>query len=85
MAKVEVYTTNWCPYCNRAKGLLKKLGQEYEETNIENDDSKRDEMIKRAGGARTVPQIFIDGKHVGGCDELHGLHSSGKLEKMLKS
>ena len=84
MAKVVVYTTNWCPYCIKAKGLLDKLGQAYEEINVEEDEKLREEMVKRANGARSVPQIFIDDKHIGGCDDLHALHSKGELEPLLK-
>ena len=84
MAKVIIYTTSWCPYCVKAKALLDKLGQSYDEINIEEDETKRDEMMEKANGARSVPQIFIDDRHVGGCDDLHALHQKGELEPLLK-
>ena len=83
MAKVEMYTTMWCGYCARARGLLNKKGVAFEDIDVEADDSKRDEMIQRAGGRTTVPQIFIDGVHVGGSDELMALERAGKLDPML--
>ncbi len=83
MAEVEIYTTNVCPYCVRAKSLLSRKGVSYSEINITTDDALRDAMIQRAGGKRTVPQIFIDGQHVGGCDDLYALDRAGKLDPML--
>ena len=84
MAQVEMYTTEICPYCVRAKDLLKRKGVTPVEYRVDGDEAKRDEMLKRANGRRTVPQIFIDGVHVGGCDDLHALDSQGKLDGMLK-
>lgn len=83
MANIEMYTTQVCPYCVRAKDLLKRKGQTVIEYRVDSDDAKRDEMMKRANGKRSVPQIFIDGVHVGGCDDLYALDSAGKLDGML--
>jgi len=84
MASVEIYTTPWCPYCVKAKGLLKKLGQSFVEYDIEGSSERAAEMDRRTEGAQTVPQIFIDGRHVGGCDDLHALHAAGELEPLLR-
>jgi glutaredoxin 3 len=83
VAKIEIYTTPICGYCARAKGLLKSKGAAYDEIDVMGDGAKREEMMKRANGRHTVPQIFIDGKHVGGCDDLYELESAGKLDPML--
>jgi glutaredoxin 3 len=83
MAKVEIYTTMFCPYCARAKALLQKKGASYTEYDIEAETALRDEMIQRAGGRRTVPQIFIDGAHIGGSDELAALDRAGQLDAKL--
>lgn len=85
MAKVEIYSTQVCPYCVRAKDLLKRKGVEPIEYKVDRDDKKRDEMLERSGGRRTVPQIFIDGVHVGGCDDLYALDSKGDLDGMLNA
>jgi glutaredoxin 3 len=85
MANVEIYTTQVCPYCVRAKDLLKRKGVTPTEIRVDTDDAKRDEMLARSGGRRTVPQIFIDGVHVGGSDDLYALDSQGKLDGMLKN
>ena len=85
MAQVEVYSTLFCPYCARAKSLLSKKGVEYVNIDVMEDSSKRDEMVKRAGGRTSVPQIFINGEHIGGSDELHALDSAGKLDAKLAS
>ena len=82
MAEVIVYSTSYCPYCVRAKDLLKRKGAAFKELNAE-DDKVREDMIAKAGGRRTVPQIFINGQHVGGSDELHALDKAGKLDAML--
>lgn len=82
MADVTIYSTTYCPYCVRAKELLKRKGQAFQEINAE-DDAVREEMIQKAGGRRTVPQIFINGQHVGGFDDLHALDKEGKLDSML--
>lgn len=82
MPAITIYTTNYCPYCVRAKDLLKRKGAAYTEINAE-DDAVRDAMIAKAGGRRTVPQIFIGDTHVGGCDDLYALDKAGKLDAML--
>ena len=82
MASVSIYTTGYCPYCTRAKDLLKRKGASYTEINAE-DDAVREAMIARAGGRRTVPQIFIGETHVGGFDDLYALDKSGKLDALL--
>lgn len=83
MARVEIYSTMLCPYCARAKGLLQKKGVAFENIDVMADTAKRDEMVERSGGRTTVPQIFIDGRHVGGSDELYALDRAGKLDAML--
>jgi glutaredoxin 3 len=85
MAKIEIYTTMLCPYCYRAKKLLSQHGAEFTEIDVMMDPARRREMIERAGGRRTVPQIFIDGRHIGGSDELHELDASGKLAPLLQT
>ena len=82
IAEVKVYTTQTCPYCIRAKALLKKRDIPFEEIDVSRDEEKRGWLVK-ASGMRTVPQIFIDGKPIGGSDELHALDASGELEKLL--
>ena len=79
MARVTVYTTQMCPYCVQAKRLLAERSIPYDEIDVGNDVALREEMIKRAGGKRTVPQIFIDGDHVGGYTELRALADRGGL------
>lgn len=83
MRTVEIYTTTFCGYCIAAKRLLKKKGVEFTEYNVGRDAEKRQEMMDRANGGYTVPQIFIGTDHVGGCDELFGLERAGKLDTML--
>ena len=83
MAKVEIYSTMWCGYCARARALLQKKGVAFDDIDVDADTSKRDEMIERAGGRMTVPQIFIDGQHIGGSDELAALERAGKLNALL--
>lgn len=83
MKKIVIYTTTVCPYCVRAKALLERKGLKYEEINAENE-KVRDDMIKKAGGMRTVPQIFIGDTHIGGCDDLYALDKEGKLDKMVQ-
>ena len=83
-AKVEIYSSPFCGYCARAKSLLSRKGVEYVDYDVLADSSLRDQMVERAGGAYTVPQIFIDGVHVGGSDELHALDREGKLDSLLK-
>lgn len=83
MAKVVLYTTPICPFCVRAKQLLKRKGVSYVDIDIWGNRKYRAEMMERAGGKTSVPQIFIDETHVGGCDELYALERSGKLDAML--
>lgn len=83
MAKVEIYTKDWCPYCVRAKRLLVESGAEIVEYSVDRGGDKKGEMIRRAGGQTTVPQIFVDGRHIGGCDDLFDLQMSGKLADLL--
>ena len=83
MAKVEIYTKDWCPYCVRAKRLLAESGAEVVEYAVDGGGEKKSEMIQRASGRTTVPQIFIDGRHIGGCDDLFDLQMAGKLAGML--
>jgi glutaredoxin 3 len=83
MAKVEIYTSPLCGFCHAAKRLLKSKGVKFEETNVAINPGEKAKMIQRANGGRTVPQIFIDGTHVGGCDDLYALEQAGKLDPML--
>ena len=83
MVKVRIYTTPFCPYCSRAKSLLAKKGVAFEEIDVYMDLGARDEMVEKSGGGRTVPQIFIGERHVGGCDQLHELERDGKLDPLL--
>ncbi len=83
MAQVEIYSTLFCPYCARAKSLLDRKGVKYVNIDVMEDPSKRDEMLSRAGGRTSVPQIFIDGEHIGGSDELAALDRAGKLDQKL--
>jgi glutaredoxin 3 len=82
-AKVEIYTSMFCGYCARAKALLSRKGVDYVEHDVDADGSLREAMTKRAGGRTSVPQVFIDGRHVGGCDDIHALDETGKLDEML--
>jgi glutaredoxin 3 len=83
MAKIKIYVTPICPFCVRAKHLLKEKGAEYDEIDIFMDEDARAEMEERSGGARSVPQIFIGETHVGGCDDLYALERAGKLDALL--
>jgi glutaredoxin 3 len=83
MPPVEIYTTRFCPYCSAAKSLLRRKGVAYKEIDLGDDWAQRDEMIKRANGRMTVPQIFIGPVHVGGSDDLHALDRAGKLDALL--
>lgn len=83
MAKVEIYTKMFCGYCARAKSLLESKGAAFEEYDISLGGAKRDEMLKRAPGAMTVPQIFIDDRLIGGSDDLAALDRAGKLDALL--
>ncbi len=83
MKAVEIYTTPTCGFCHAAKRLLTKKGVGYTEIDVSADAGLRAKMMDRSGGRRTVPQIFIGGAHVGGCDDLHALEADGKLDPML--
>jgi len=83
MAKIEIYTSPFCGYCHRAKALLAQKGAAFTEYDVMMDGAKRAEMMARSNGGRTVPQIFIDGRHIGGCDELYALDDEGGLDPLL--
>jgi glutaredoxin 3 len=85
MVKIEIYSSAFCGYCARAKRLLDQKGAAYDEYDVLADSSLRGAMEKRAGGRTSVPQIFIDGQHVGGCDDLYALDAAGKLDPLLKT
>jgi len=85
MADIEIYSKLMCPFCMRAKRLLKRKKQDYREIDINRMPDKREEMVSRAGGQHTVPQIFIDGRHIGGCDELVAMEDAGELDALLKA
>lgn len=80
---IEVYSSLWCPFCARAKALLDRKGVEYREIDVDRDPNLRQQMMRRAGGRRTVPQIFVDGRHVGGSDDLAALERAGELDALL--
>jgi glutaredoxin 3 len=84
MAKIEVYSSFLCGYCARAKSLLESKGVAYDDLDVFTDPGKRQEMIARAGGRTSVPQIFIGGQHIGGCDELYALERQGQLDALLE-
>ncbi len=83
MARVKIYTTPICPYCVRAKSLLKKKGADIDEIDVFMDGDARSEMEAKSGGRQTVPQIFVGETHVGGCDDLYALEQAGKLDPLL--
>jgi glutaredoxin 3 len=83
MPKIEIYTQNFCPYCFRAKRLLSEKGVAFTEINAPHGSAERQTAIARAGGRTSVPQIFIDGAHIGGCDDLVALNRAGRLDEML--
>ena len=83
-AKVEVYYWKTCPYCIRARGLLDSKGVAYTGYDITGDEAARAKMVTRTGGPKSVPQIFINDKLIGGCDDLHALDAKGKLDDLLK-
>jgi glutaredoxin 3 len=82
-AKVTLYVTGWCPYCARARGLLTQKGVVFDEINVEDDEKFREEMLARSG-RRTVPQIFIGARSIGGCDDLFALDHRGELDRLLQ-
>ncbi len=83
MAHIEIYTKAFCPYCSRAKKLLGDKGASYDEIDLTMGGPRRAEMVDRAGGRTTVPQIFIDGRHIGGSDDLAALDRRGQLDELL--
>jgi glutaredoxin 3 len=83
VAKVELYSTTYCPFCVRAKALLESKGVAFTEIDVTNDSAMRERMVVLAGGRRTVPEIFINGRIIGGYDELRALEAAGKLDKLL--
>lgn len=83
-ANVEIYTWSTCPFCIRAKRLLDRKGVKYTEYVLDGDEPGRSAMADRAGGRRSVPQIFIDDRHIGGCDDLHAIDAQGGLDPLLK-
>jgi glutaredoxin 3 len=85
MPVVEIYTQPWCPYCARALRLLDAKGANYREVEAPHGTAEREEAIRRSGGHTTVPQIFIDGRHIGGSDELLALDRAGKLDDLLET
>ncbi|MEW6983583.1 glutaredoxin 3 [Colwelliaceae bacterium 6471] len=84
MTKIDIYTKATCPYCMRAKALLEFKQVSYREIKVDHDTELRSEMITRSNGGYTVPQIFIDDHHVGGCDELYALHAKDQLDELLE-
>lgn len=84
MAKIEIYTQPWCPYCSRAVALLKQKGAPFQEINAPHGTTQREEATTRSGRT-TMPQVFIDGRHVGGCDDLMALERAGKLDPLLSA
>jgi glutaredoxin 3 len=85
MTSVEIYTRKYCSYCHFAKELLSRKGVSFREIDVTGNQEMRDEMIQRAGGHPTLPQIFVGATHVGGCEELYALEDAGKLDPLLKS
>lgn len=85
MATIELYSSDRCPYCVKAKALFDRKGVEYTEINVTDDDEARKALVEKANGLRTVPQIFIDGKHVGGCDDVYELDRKGELDPLIAS
>ncbi len=84
-ANIEIYTWSSCPFCIRAKALLKKKGLDFTEYCIDGDAQAREQMAQRANGRASLPQIFIDDQHIGGCDDLYALEVSGQLDSLLQS
>ncbi|RMD62752.1 MAG: glutaredoxin 3 [Alphaproteobacteria bacterium] len=82
-ARVEIYSTLLCPFCYRAKKLLESKGVAFEEIDVMLSPSRRREMIERSGGRTSVPQIFVNGVHIGNCDEIHALDAAGRLDALL--
>jgi glutaredoxin 3 len=84
-AKVEIYTWSRCPFCIRAKALLDKKNVEYSEYCIDGNEEAREQMAKRANGRRSLPQIFIEDRHIGGCDDIYALEGDGELDPLLEA
>ena len=80
---IVIYSTGWCPYCERARALLERKGAAFREVKVDEDPTERANMMARSGGRRTVPQIFIGDRHVGGFDELYALEKAGELDKLI--
>jgi glutaredoxin 3 len=85
MPKIEIYTWSTCPYCSRAKGLLSKKGVTFTEYDITGDEAARAKMAVRTGGPKSVPQIFVNDKLIGGCDDIHALDAKGQLDPIIKA
>ncbi len=83
MAEVIVYATKFCPYCVSAKKLLRRKGVQFTEIDVTFNQALREEMTRKANGRHTVPQIFINGQHIGGCDDLYALDKAGRLDPLL--
>jgi glutaredoxin 3 len=83
MPRITVYSGPGCPYCDRAKALLKKKGAAFEDINVRADPAKLEEMMTKSGGKKTIPQIFINDQHIGGCDDLYALDAKGGLDPLL--
>jgi glutaredoxin 3 len=83
MPNIEVYTQPWCPYCSRVVSILNDKGVTFREIDARHGTQERQESIRRSGGRTTVPQVFIDGQHIGGCDDLMALDRAGKLDPLL--
>jgi glutaredoxin 3 len=85
MTQITIYSGPGCPFCDRAKMLLKKKNAPFDEINVRAEASKLEEMTAKSGGRKSIPQIFINGKHIGGCDDLYALEAAGKLDSLLGS
>ncbi len=83
MPEVTIYSGPFCPYCTKAKALLDKKNVSYEDFNVKEDSARFDEMLSLSKGRKTIPQIFINGQHIGGCDDLYALDAAGKLDELL--
>jgi glutaredoxin 3 len=81
--EITMYSRGWCPYCDRARALLQRKGVAVQEYKIDEDDAQRAVMLQKSGGRRTVPQIFVGDRHVGGFDDLYALDKAGELDKLL--
>jgi len=84
MVNIDIYTTPYCPFCIRAKKLLANKKVEFNEIDLSENPNKFEEMLSKSNGARTVPQIFVNGEHIGDCDHIHDLDQKGELDKILK-